>query len=83
MRRIFSGQLRRERIEPLLLPLQPRLARPSALERVLDVNPQATEPISLQVDDVLVVEGIETAVVGAGRQNVPRLQRVDRAHPFD
>ena len=77
-RRVLAGQLRRRRVEALVLPVEPRLARPGALQLVAHVEAQAAETLDLQLDRVAVLEAVQPAMVGAGRQDVAGLQRVDR-----
>src|SRR5579863_70229 len=82
-RSVFAGELRRRAFEPLLLPLEPRLARPCALQRIADLDGEAPQALRFQLDRVAVLEGAEAAVVRPAGEDVARLERVDRAHPFD
>src|SRR5690348_1685241 len=89
-RGVFSGQLRRDvgigagsLLRRLLVHLQPGFASPGALQLVLDVEGEPPDAVDLQLDLVAVLKGVETAVVGAGGDDVTRLQGVDRAQPLD
>src|SRR5262249_13800002 len=83
-RRVFPGQLRRRHLlRALVLHVEARLATPGALEVVAHVEAQLAEPFGLELDHVTVLEGVEAAVVGAGRQYVAGLEGVDRADPLD
>src|SRR5947199_3819299 len=81
--RVLPGELRRRAFELLLLPLEPSLPGPRALQVVADVDAQPAQPLRLQLDQVPVLEGAEAAVVGARRQDVARLQGMDGADPLD
>ena len=67
---------------PLSLCLQAGDARPGALVLVLHLDVQGAEPLGRQLDLVAVHERVEPAMVGAGRQDVARQQRVDRGRPI-
>mgnify|MGYP003694056147 CR=1 FL=1 len=41
------------------------------------------EAVGLELDHVAVLKGAQAAVVGAGRENVAGLERMDRADPLD
>src|SRR5688572_21671692 len=81
--RVLARQLRRRAFEVLLLAVEPRLAAPRALQLVLDVELEPAETFRLDLDHVAVLEPGETAVVRAGREDVPGFDRMDRAHPLD
>src|SRR5262249_36320010 len=80
---VLPGQLRCRAFLLLLLPVQPRLAAPGALEVVADVEGQAAHPLGLDLDPVAVLEATEPPVIGAGRDDVARVERVDRGDPLD
>ena len=83
-RRVAAGRLRRvSALAALGLPFQPRVARPGALEVVAHVDAQAAEPVDLELDFVAVLEGMQAAMVGAGREHVARLQSMDGADELD
>ena len=63
--------------------VEPRFPAPGALELVAHVEAQLAEPFDFQLDHVAVHERVQAAVIGAGRQNVAGLQRMDRADPLD
>src|SRR5262249_58198976 len=73
---VLPGQLRCRAFLLLLLPVQPRLAAPGALEVVADVEGQAAHPLGLDLDPVAVLEATEPPVIGAGRDYVARGERV-------
>src|SRR5271165_1731189 len=87
---VFAGQLRRDvrigasrLLRRLLVHLQTGLASPGTLQLVLDVESKPAETVDLELDLVAVLEGVEAAVVGAGGDDVARLQGVDRGQPLD
>src|SRR3989454_5666092 len=80
---VLPRQLRRRPFEPLLLPLEPSLAGPRALQVVADVQAQPAQPLRLQLDQIPVLEGAEATVVGARGEDVARLQGMDGADPLD
>src|ERR1700720_4810285 len=89
-RGVFSGQLRRDvgviagrLLRRLLMHLQAGLASPGALQLVLHVEGEPPEPVDFELDLVAVLEGVEAAVVGAGGDDIARLQGVDRGKPLD
>ena len=51
--------------------LQPRLPAPGAFQIVTHVDTQAAEPGGLQLDQIAVLEGAQTAVVGACGDDIP------------
>src|SRR5262245_20373539 len=67
----------------LLLALEPGLASPGPLELVLDVDGQLAQPLGLDLDLVAVHERVETAMVGAGGQDVAGFEGVNRGDPLD
>src|SRR5271166_5954882 len=69
-RRVFSGQLRRDRRKLLAVPFEPCVARPGALEIIANSELQATEAGGFEFDRIAVHERIESAVVGSGRDDV-------------
>src|SRR3989454_10971538 len=77
--RVFPRQLRRRPFEPLLLPLEPSLAGPRALQVVADVQTQPAQPLRLQLDQIPVLEGAEATVVGARGYDIAWLERVNRS----
>src|SRR5262249_1968114 len=81
--RVLPGQLWRRAFELLVLAVEPRLASPRPLEVVPHAEAQPAEPLGLDLDAVAVLEAAEPAVVGAGRDDVAGIERVDRGHPLD
>src|SRR5262249_11207718 len=82
--RVFPRQLRRRYgFRALVGHLQPRLPPPCTLERVTYGNAQPAEPLALELDYIAVLKRAQTSVIGAGRQHVAGLERVNRADPFD
>src|SRR5438445_4081154 len=69
--------------EPLLLPLEPSLAGPRALQVVADVQAQPAQSLRLQFDQIPVLERAQPAVVGARGKDNPGLQSVNGADPLD
>ena len=65
------------------LVLQPGDARPGPLERIAYRDVQGAAPFAGELDLVAVHERIESAMIGAGRQNIARLERVDGGDPLD
>src|SRR5205814_216567 len=55
--RVLPRELRRRRVELLLLPLEPRLPGPRALQVVSDVQAQPAQALRLQLDQILVLKG--------------------------
>src|SRR5437870_5756364 len=82
-RRVLSGQLRCRALELLLLPVQTSLPAPGALEVVPYVEAQPAELLGLDLDPITVLEAAQAAMVGAGRDDVTGLERVDRGDPLD
>src|SRR5438105_6878070 len=82
-RRVLSGQLRCRALELLLLPVQTSLPAPGALEVVPYVEAQPAELLGLDLDPITVLEAAQAAMVGAGRNDVAGLERVDRGDPLD
>src|SRR5438445_9814933 len=82
-RRVLSGQLRCRALELLLLPVQTGLPAPGALEVVPYVEAQPAELLGLDLDPIAVLETAQAAMVGAGRDDVAGLERVDRGDPYD
>src|SRR3989442_1061118 len=80
---VFPRQLRRRPFEPLLLPLEPSLTSPRALQVVADVQAQPAQPLRLQLDQIPVLEGAEATVVGARGKDITGLERMDGADPLD
>src|SRR5258708_5380505 len=80
---VFAAELRGGALQALLLALYPRFARPAAFEIVADVEAQAAQAFSFELDRVAVLKRIESAVVGARGQDVTGIQRMDRRDPFD
>src|SRR2546426_4253580 len=80
---VFPGQLRCRALELFLLPVQPGLPAPGALEVVPDVETQAAELLGLDLDPVPVLESAQAAMVRARRDDVAGVQRVDRGDPLD
>src|SRR6478609_1155175 len=76
--RVFPANLRRRRVEALLLPIQPRLARPPPFQFVTHLEAELAEAAAFQLDRVAVHEAGQTTVIGAGGEDVARLQRMDR-----
>src|SRR6266700_1994747 len=73
---VFARQLRSGAFLTFLLPLQPRFARPGAIEGIFDAEPQSAQPFSFQLDRIAVHERVQAAVVGARSQNIARLEGV-------
>src|SRR5258706_1304746 len=82
--RVLAAQLWRRRAgQPFLCVLQTGIPCPLALEVVLHAHAQPSESLGLELDPVAVLEAAEAAMVGSRRQNVPRLEGMDRTHPLD
>src|SRR4029077_13211213 len=81
--RVFPRELRRIALQPFLLALESRLPLPGALQLVLHADGEPPQPVDLELDAVAVLEGREPAVIGAGGEDVTRLQRMDRRDPLD
>src|SRR6185369_12646227 len=79
--RVLPGQLGRQAFQLLLRTLQARFARPGALQLVAHADVQRAEALGRQLDLVSVLERRQPAVIGAGGEDVARLERVYRAHP--
>ena len=69
--RVLARELRRESFQPLFLPLQPRLARPSALQIVADLYVQPAQRLGFELDQVAVLERVQAAVIGAQASTSP------------
>src|SRR5439155_2349108 len=81
--RVLPGELRGRALLLLLLPVEPRLPPPGALEVVAHAHAEPTHPLDLELDEVAVLERREPAVVGAAGEHVARLERVDGGDPLD
>ena len=81
--RVLAGQLGRGPFEFLLLPVEPRLPGPGALQVIAHVQTQPAQPVRLQLDLIPVLEGAEPPVVGARGEDVTGLERVDGADPLE
>src|SRR6266481_5221969 len=88
--RVLAGLLRRDvrigagrLLRRLLVHLQPRPPLPGALQLVLNVEGKLPDAVDFELDLVAVHERVEAAVVGAGGNDVARLQGVDRGEPLD
>ena len=57
---VLAGELRGLPFQSLLLPLQPRLSGPGALEIVADFHMQPAQRLGLELDEVAILERIET-----------------------
>src|SRR5262245_16904423 len=83
-RRVLAGELRGViALAALGVMLEPGNARPGALELVAHADPQPTQPLDLELDAVAVLERVQAAMIGAGRQHITGLQGVDRADELD
>src|SRR5688572_28929634 len=83
-RRVLARELRRgDALAALLRPLEPGGTSPGALELVAYLDAQLAEALGLELHRVAVHEARQAAMVGAGGEDVARLERVDRSHPFD
>src|SRR5437899_2388877 len=82
-RRVLPASLRRCSLESLLLALMTCFTTPGPLQLVLHVDGQLAQALRLELDRVPILEGAKPAVVGAQREYVAWLQRVDRADPLD
>src|SRR5207244_10008399 len=80
---VLPRQLRRGALQLLLLPIQPCLSAPGALEVVADVEVQPAQALGLDLDPIAVLEAAQPAVIRAGRDQVAGLERVDRGDPLD
>src|SRR5262249_14668774 len=67
----------------LLLTIESCLPRPRALEVIPHVEAQTTQAVALELDPIAVLEAAQATVIGAGRQDVAGLERVDRRDPLD
>src|SRR5262249_13755559 len=81
--RVLAGQLGRRPFLLLLLPLEPCLPCPRALEAIAHAEAEPAQAVRLQLDLVAVLEGAEPPVVGAGGEDVAGLERVDGGDPLD
>src|SRR5688572_33343850 len=81
--RVLAGELRRRAFLVLLLAVEARLAAPRAFELVLHVELEPPQSFRFDFDHVAVLERGEAPVIGAGREDVAGLYRMDRAHPLD
>src|SRR4051794_31068259 len=69
-RGVFSAGLRRvHALCPALLVLEAGDARPAALVLILHLDVQRAKPLAGELDLVAVHERVQTAMVGAGRQD--------------
>src|SRR5215470_10845801 len=82
-RRVLARDLGRGSFLSLLLTVESRLPRPRALEVIPHVEAQAAQAVGLDLDPVAVLEAAQPTVVGAGREDVARLEGVDRRDPLD
>src|SRR5919108_3151904 len=67
----------------LLLPLQPRLSCPRAFEIVADLHTQTAQWLGFELDQVAVLERIQSTMIGSQREHITWFQRMDRADPLD
>src|SRR5690349_6501014 len=81
--RVLTGKLRCESFQPLFLPLQPSLASPSPFQIVTYLDVQATQRFGFELDQIAVLERIQTAMIGSTGEHITRLERVNRADPLD
>src|SRR5215472_421488 len=82
-RRVLASELRGRRIKALFLALEARLAAPRALQIVADAESELAQAVYFKLDPIAVLECVQAAVVGASRQDVASLERVQCARPFD
>src|SRR5258705_12717435 len=71
---VLARELRRGALQPLLLALEPGFARPGALQLVFHADDEPAQPVHFQLDPIAVLERREAAMVGAGGQDVARLE---------
>src|SRR5205823_4306451 len=81
--RVLSADLRGRVAAALLLHLEAGLAGPGPLQFILHVDGELADSLGLDLDLVAVHKRVQAAMVGAGGQDVARLQRVDRRDPLD
>src|SRR3984957_1097750 len=81
--RVFPRYLRGWSFLALLLAIEPGLTQPGAFQFVLDIETEPTQTLGFQFDNIPIHEAGKATVVGTGRQNVARLQGMDRTRPFD
>ena len=53
------------------------------MQIVTDAKRKPAETLGFQLHGVAILERIETAMIGAGGQDVTRIERVDRRRPLD
>src|SRR5215470_20000137 len=80
---ILARQLRSHRIKSLFLALKACLAAPSAAQIVSHAEGELAEAVDLELDPIAVLECMQPAVIGAARQDVAGLERVQCACPLD
>src|ERR1700722_18462546 len=81
--RVFPRNLRGWSFLALLLAIKPGLTQPGALQFVLDIETEPPQTLGFQFDNIPIHEAGQATVIGPGRQNVTRLQRMDRTRPLD
>src|SRR5215510_8158172 len=59
------------------------VAWPSALEIVAHADTELAQLFDLELDAIAVLEGVQATMIGAARQDIARLQRMDRTHELD
>src|SRR4051794_12774166 len=72
---VFAGQLWRGPILPVFLALSARFTGPRSMQVVAHADPQAAKALRFEFDRIAVHERVQAAMVGAGRQDVTRLER--------
>src|SRR5260221_8442074 len=79
---VFARELRRDRIrQAFLMPIDSSFARPGTSEVVFDLDSQHPHTLSLQFYDIPILEGVQAAMIGAGRDDVSRDQWVHCTQP--
>src|SRR5262245_60548609 len=76
-RRVFAGELRGDRRQLLAMAIKPRLTGPGAFEIIAHIDPQPSEPGRFDLHHVAVHERIESAVIGAGGDEIARIEMMD------
>src|ERR1700739_1842187 len=75
---VFARELWGNRIrQSLLVPIDSSFTRPGTFELVFDLDPEQPQAVRLQFDVIPILKGVQTTMIGAGRDNVSRHQWVD------
>src|ERR1700741_517165 len=80
---VLAGELGRVALQPLLLALKARFARPGAIQLVADLHREPAQAVDFELHGIAVLQRRQTAMVGAGGDEVARLQIMDARDPFD